>query len=171
MTVHLRDAGEVDLPTILAIYNSTIDDTTTSWADVPETVEHRQAWFAARQAAGDPVIVAVDDETDDVVGFTAWSWFRGEGMWPGYRHTREHSIHVAAGHHGRGLGRLLIESLVDRARIAGVHVLVAGVDATTEGSLRFHERMGFVEVARMPEVGRKFDRWLDLVLLQRIIDP
>ncbi len=171
MTVSLRDADEGDLPAISAIYNSTIDDTTTSWADEPETLEHRQVWFAARREAGDPVLVAVDDPSGQVVGFTAWGWFRGEGTWPGYRHTREQTIHVAAGHQGQGLGRLLIDALVDRARAAGVHVLVAGVDSATEGSLRFHERMGYREVARMPEVGRKFDRWLDLVLLQRIVDP
>lgn len=171
MTVTLRDATEQDLPAVTAIYNSTVDDTTTAWTDTPDTLEQRRAWFADRQAAGDPVIVAVDDEGDAVIGFTAWSWFRGEGHWPGYRNTREHSIHVAADHQGQGLGRLLIEALVDRAREAGVHVLVAGVDSATEGSLQFHQRMGFVEVARMPEVGRKFDRWLDLVLLQRIIGP
>ena len=171
MTGSLRDADEADLPTIVAIYNATIDDTTTSWADEPETLEHRRAWFAARRAAGDPVLVVVDDDSGPVVGFTAWSWFRGEGTWPGYRHTRELSIHIAPGHQGEGLGRRLMEALVDRARAAGVHVLVAGVDAATERSLRFHEHMGFVEVARMPEVGRKFDRWLDLVLLQRIVDP
>jgi phosphinothricin acetyltransferase len=63
-----------------------------------------------------------------------------------------------------------METLVERARAAGVHVLVAAVDAENEASLRFHERLGFVEVARMPEVGQKFGRWLDLVLLQRIVD-
>jgi len=72
--------------------------------------------------------------------------------------------------HRRGVGRALIEALLDRARADGVHAVIAGIDAENERSLRFHERLGFVEVARMPEVGRKFDRWLDLVLLQRLLD-
>jgi L-amino acid N-acyltransferase YncA len=168
MTVILRDATQADLPAIVAIHNSTIDDTTTTWSDEPETLEHRQAWFAAREDARDPVLAAEDD--GEVVGFAAWGWFRGEGTWPGYRHTREHTIHIRDSHRGQGVGRLLLDALVERAAGAGVHVLVAGVDSANEGSIRFHERMGFVEVARMPEVGRKFDRWLDLVLLQRILE-
>ena len=168
MAVTLRDAARADLPAILAIHNSTIDDTTTTWSDQAETIEHRIEWFAARQAGGDPVVVAVDG--DEVVGFTAWAWFRGEGKWPGYRHTRELSVHVRDGHRGRGVGRLLLDDLVERAALADVHVLVAAVDSGNEDSIRFHRRMGFVEVARLPEVGRKFDRWLDLVLLQRIIE-
>ena len=169
MAVTLRDATSADLPAILAIHNSTIDDTTTTWSDEDETIEHRTEWFAARQAAGDPVVVAVDG--GEVVGFTAWAWFRGEGKWPGYRHTRELSVHVRDSHRGHGVGRLLLDDLVERAARNDVHVLVAAVDSGNEASIRFHEQMGFVEVARLPEVGRKFDRWLDLVLLQRIIEP
>lgn len=169
MTITRCDATEDDLPSILSIHNATIDDTTTTWSDAPETFEHRATWFADRRRAGDPVLVAVDD--GDVVGFAAWAWFRGEGTWPGYRHTREHTIHVRASHQGRGVGRLLLSGLVDCAAETGVHVLIAAVDSANEASIGFHLRMGFVEVARMPEVGRKFDRWLDLVLLQRIIEP
>jgi phosphinothricin acetyltransferase len=166
-TLTLRDATKADLPAITAIHNSTIDDTTTTWSDEPETLEHRATWFADRMAAGDPVLVAEDD--GEVVGFTGWAWFRGEGKWPGYRHTRELSIHIREDHRGDGIGRFLIDALVTRAAAEGIHVLVAGVDSGNEGSIRFHRRMGFVEVARMAEVGRKFDRWLDLVLLQRIL--
>jgi phosphinothricin acetyltransferase len=169
VAVTLRDATSADLPAILTIHNSTIDDTTTTWSDEDETIEHRTEWFAARQAAGDPVVVAVD--RGEVVGFTAWAWFRGEGKWPGYRHTRELSVHVRDRHRGHGVGRLLLDDLVERAVRHDVHVLVAAVDSGNEASIRFHEQMGFVEVARLPEVGRKFDRWLDLVLLQRIIGP
>jgi L-amino acid N-acyltransferase len=82
----------------------------------------------------------------------------------------ELTIHVDGEHHGRGVGRALIDALIERARDAGVHVLVAGVDGEHDASIAFHQRLGFVEVARMPEVGRKFDRWLDLVLMQRVID-
>ena len=82
----------------------------------------------------------------------------------------ELSIHVREDHWGKGVGRALMDVLVARARAAGVHVLVAAIDSENEASIRFHERQGFVEVARMPEIGLKFGRWLDLVLLQRILD-
>jgi phosphinothricin acetyltransferase len=90
--------------------------------------------------------------------------------WPGYRFTVEHTVHVREDHWGSGAGRALMEELVERARAAGKHVMVGALDGANEASLRFHARLGFVEVARMPEVGRKFGRWLDLVLVQRILD-
>jgi L-amino acid N-acyltransferase YncA len=115
-----------------------------------------------------PVLVAEVDGA--VVGFTAYEYFRGEGKWPGYRLTMELSIHVAESHWGRGVGRSLIDALVERARAAGIHVLVAAIDGANEASIRFHERLGFEVVGRMPQTGTKFGRWLDLVLMQRILD-
>jgi phosphinothricin acetyltransferase len=70
----------------------------------------------------------------------------------------------------RGIGRSLVDALVDRARREGKHVMVAGIDGENVGSIRFHERLGFFEVARMPELGEKFGRRLDLVLMQRMLD-
>ena len=96
--------------------------------------------------------------------------FRNVAKWPGYRLTIEHTIHVREDHWGSGVGRQLMETLMQRARDMGKHVIVAAVSGENEGSIRFHERLGFVEVARMPEVGIKFDRWLELVLLQRTLD-
>ena len=90
--------------------------------------------------------------------------------WPGYLPTVEHSIHVREDCWGRGIGRRLIDALVARARAEGKHVMVAGIDSENVGSIRFHERCGFFEVARMPELGTKFGRRLDLVLMQRLLD-
>jgi L-amino acid N-acyltransferase YncA len=171
MTVSVRDAADADLPATLAIYNRLVADSTVTWALEPETAEERQAWVAERRARGFPVLVAVDDVADAVVGIGTYGDFRDSVSKPGYRFTVEHSIHVHPGWTGRGVGRLLLDALVGRAAHAGVHVMVAGVDAANEGSIRFHQRHGFVETARMPEVGRKFGRWLDVVFLQRWIDP
>ncbi|HVF33564.1 MAG TPA: GNAT family N-acetyltransferase [Acidimicrobiales bacterium] len=163
----VRDAVDEDLPLITELFNALIPSTTIAWRDEPADEAEMSAWFATQQEQGNPVLVAELD--DQVVGYTTWAWFRGGARFPGYRHTRELTIHVSTDRHGRGVGRTLLEALVDRARAADVRVLVAGVDAENEPSIGFHERLGFVEVARMPEVGRKFDRWLDLVLLQRVI--
>jgi L-amino acid N-acyltransferase YncA len=155
------------MPAVRDLYNALIPTTTIAWTDRLETLRERMAWFRARQRAGHPVLVGEHDGT--VLGFASYASFRGEGRWPGYRHTVEHTVHVREGHWGRGLGRALVETLMDRARDADIHVMVAAVDAANAESIAFHERLGFRVVARMPEVGRKFDRWLDLVLLQRII--
>ena len=98
------------------------------------------------------------------VAFASYGDFRA---WPGYRYTVEHSVHVAESHRRRGLGRRLVEALVEHAGHAGLHVLVAGVDAGNDASLALHEGLGFERVAHLREVAWKFDRWIDLVLLQR----
>jgi phosphinothricin acetyltransferase len=166
--VLIRDAIAADLPAITDLYNALIPTHTITWSETPTTIDERTAWLERQQHEGLPVLVAEDGGM--VAGFTAYEHFRGEGKWPGYRATAELSIHVRESHWGRGVGRALVEELVERARAAGIHVLVAAVDAENEASLRFHERLGFVEVGRMPETGQKFGRWLDLVLLQRIVD-
>lgn len=157
---------------VMAIYNALIDSTTVAWTEQHQTLDERLAWFAEQRAGGNAVLVAVD-ETDDherVVGFAAYGSFRGAGRWPGYRYTVEHTIHLERSCWGAGVGRELLEALIERAHHAGIHVMVGAIDADNRGSIEFHERLGFVEVARMPQVGRKFDRWLDLVLVQRILD-
>jgi L-amino acid N-acyltransferase YncA len=166
--VIIRDATEADLPAITDINNALILTTTVTWSEELETLEQRAAWFRRQLSDGHPVLVA--DEDGDVVGFITYEHFRGEGKWPGYRSTAEQSIHVRESHWGRGVGRALVEAVIERARTNGIHVMVAAVDTENEASIQFHQRLGFVEVARMPQTGQKFGRWLDLVLLQRMVD-
>jgi phosphinothricin acetyltransferase len=167
----VRDAVLDDMPALRDIYNALVPSTTVAWTEVPETLRQRQAWFRGQQRAGFPVLVAALDGGDgEVVGFAAYGSFRGAGRWPGYRLTVEHTIHVREDHWGAGTGRRLLEALVDRARDAGLHVMVGAVDGANDASLRFHERLGFTEVGRMPQVGVRFGQWLDLVLVQRTLD-
>jgi phosphinothricin acetyltransferase len=84
--------------------------------------------------------------------------------------TVEQSVHVAESHRRRGIGRQLVQALIERAQAAGNHVMVAGLDADNLASRRLHEQLGFREVGRMPEVARKFDRWVDLLLAQLVLD-
>jgi L-amino acid N-acyltransferase len=165
--LEIRDATEADLPAITDLYNALIATTTVAWRDEPTTVEEQAEAFASRRAAGYPTLVA--DDGGEVVGYTCCTTFRGN-RFPGYRHTAELTVHVRGDRHSQRIGSRLIEGLVERSRAMGLHVLVAAVDADNDASIRFHERLGFTAVARMPEVGRKFDRWLDLVLLQHTID-
>jgi phosphinothricin acetyltransferase len=163
--VEIRDATETDLPGVLAIYNEVIAHSTAVFTTDPVGLDDRREWWKARVKLGYPVLVATDES--GVLGFATFGDFRA---WPGYRHTVEHSVHVRADRRGQGIGRSLIEALFPIATRLGKHVMVAGIDAANPGSIRLHVRLGFERVGVMPQVGCKFGRWLDLVLLQRMLD-
>jgi len=158
----IRDADEADLRGILNIYNDVIATSTAIYSYIPVTLEDRREWWQARVAMSYPVLTAVDES--GVLGFATFGDFRA---WPGYRFTVEHSVHVRADCRGRGIGQKLVTALFPRAAVLGKHVMIAGVDAANAPSIRFHERLGFQQVGHLREVGFKFDRWLDLVFLQR----
>lgn len=160
----VRDAIEDDLDGLLAIYNDVIRSSTAIFREQPATMEDRREWWRQRVEQGYPVLVAVDDS--GVLGFASFGDFRS---WPGYRFTVEHTVHVRADARGRGIGRALMGPLIERAAALGKHVMIAGVDADNPRSIAFHERLGFTRVAHFREVGYKFDRWLDLVFLQRML--
>ncbi len=166
----VRDATPHDIPAMTEIQNALIATTSYEWRDDPHTVDSRLEWLADKQDDGWPVLVAVDDETNIIVGFAYYGDFRDSTRWPGYRTTVEHTVHVLGDQWGRGVGRVLMAELEQRARQQGKHVMVGGIDATNDGSLRFHERLGYDEVARMPQVGVKFGEWLELVLVQKVLD-
>jgi phosphinothricin acetyltransferase len=160
----VRDARETDLTSLLEIYNEVIATSTAIYRDEPATLLDRREWWAERVRQGYPVLVAT--ERDEVIGFASFGDFRA---WPGYRFTVEHTVHVRADRRAQGVGTALMRPLLERAAALGKHVMVAGVDAENAKSLVFHERLGFVRVAHFREVGFKFDRWLDLVFLQRML--
>ncbi|MCU0886573.1 MAG: N-acetyltransferase family protein [Rubritepida sp.] len=161
----IREATEADLPAILAIYNEVIRTSTAVYRDEPVPLEERAAWYAQRRAQGFPVLAA--ERGGALLGFASYGDWRG--AFPGYRHTVEHSVHVADGLRGQGVGRALLEALIPHAESQGMHVMLGAVDAANEASLRFHERLGFRRVAHFHEVGRKFGRWLDLVFVERVL--
>jgi phosphinothricin acetyltransferase len=160
----IRDATEADLPAILAITNQAIAETTAVWNNTPATLDARAAWMADRQGRGFPVLVAVDGA--DVLGFASFGDFR---PFEGYVHTVEHSIYVATTAQRRGVGAALLAALVERATAMGKHAVVGGIEAGNTASIALHARAGFTEVGRLPEVGTKFGRWLDLVFMQKLL--
>ncbi|HEY0977509.1 MAG TPA: GNAT family N-acetyltransferase [Flavobacteriales bacterium] len=160
----IRPATEADLPGILDIYNELIANSTAVYVYRPQTLETRTQWFRDLKAGGWPVLVSVAG--DVVTGFCCIGPFRSK---PGYRYTGEHTVHVHAAHRGQGLGRALLTAVVEEAERMGLRVLVGGIDAENPASLALHRALGFTETARMPQVGRKFGRWLDLVFVQRVL--
>ena len=161
----IRPATDADLPGILTIYNDAVEHTTAVFEYRPQTLDMRREWFRANQHASLPVFVAADD--DRVLGFSSYGPFRA---WPAYKYTVELSVYVDAGARRRGLGAALVGAIVAEARVRDLHVLMAGITADNAISLRLHERLGFVEVAHIPQVGYKFGAWLDLKFLQLTLD-
>ena len=160
----IRDAVPADLPALLEIYNEAVANTTASWDYDPWSPVQHADWYAHKMESGFPLLVA--SEAGEVLGYASYGEFHAK---IGYATTREHSVYVRPGKQGRGIGQALMTAVVDRAREAGVHTLIGLVSADDVASLRLHAGLGFVEVGRLREVGRKFDRWLDLVYLQLML--
>lgn len=164
--MQIRDAVQPDFEEITAIYNDVLTHSTAIYNDRPASVDGRIAWWRTRVEQHYPVLVATDG--GQVCGFGSYGDFRS---WPGYRYTVEGTVHVASGLRGQGVGSLLLKALIVQAREAGKHSMIAGVDSENAVSLRFLERSGFERVGHLREVGYKFNRFLDLVLLQYWITP
>ncbi len=163
--MEVRDANLTDLQGILDIYNDVMVNSTAVWTDDCDDLTSRRRWFEARQARGFPVLVAADG--GNILGYSSFGDFRA---WSGYRHTVEHSIYVCSDRRRTGVGKALLAALIEQASAYGAHAMIGGIEAGNTGSLALHQRLGFREVARMPEVGCKFGRWLDLVFMQRLLD-
>lgn len=163
--VRIIDASEAHLTGVWEIYNEAVVNTTASWDLEPVSLESRRVWLAERQSAGFPILVAERD--GEVLGFGSYGTYRGKA---GFDTTVEHSIYCAPAVRGLGVGTALMQQLIDRARQGGVHVMLGVLDADNAASLSFHRRFGFVESASVPEAGRKFGRWLTMVIVYLNLD-
>jgi L-amino acid N-acyltransferase YncA len=151
---------------ILAILNEAIVTSTALYDYKPRTAENMVAWFATKRANGFPVIGAVDDDSGKLLGFASYGAFRA---FPAYKYTVEHSVYVDSAHRGAGLGRTLMEALIEEAVARDVHVMVGAIDAANAGSIGLHERLGFAHSGTVRQAGFKFGRWLDVAFYQRIL--
>ncbi|VVE47983.1 GNAT family N-acetyltransferase [Pandoraea pneumonica] len=163
--VTVRDATDADLPVIRDIYNDAVEHTTAIWNEILVDVDNRREWLAARRAKGFPVIVA--QRGDEVLGYASYGDWRA---FDGYRHTVEHSIYIDKNARGGGVGETLMRALIERARAADIHVMIASIEAQNAPSIRLHEKLGFRIVGIFSEVGTKFGRWLDLTCMELRID-
>jgi L-amino acid N-acyltransferase len=180
MSAHIRLAAAADLDAINAIYNHYVAVSTTTYDDEPMTAEQRRQWFEGRQAIH-PITVAVLDDASpsappasslqppvsSVVGYGSLHAFRGKR---GYRFVVENSVYVHPDCQRQGIGSTILADQIERARALGLHAIVAGIDSEQTASISLHARHGFQEVARFPEIGYKFDRWLDVVFMERLLD-
>ena len=162
----IRPSRASDLPAITAIYaHHVLQGTGTFEIDPPTESE-----MAARRddvlAKNLPYLVAVDAQ-GQVLGYAYANWFKAR---PAYRFSAEDSIYVADGQHGKGIGRLLMQALIDACEQAGVRKLIAVIgDSGNHGSIGVHTAAGFVPVGTMRSVGWKFGRWLDIVMMEKTL--
>ena len=163
--VLIRNMTPTDLPEVLAIYNDVILTTTAVYSEEPHTLAMRTLWFNERLDAGFPVMVA--EQYGKVAGFGSYGHFRA---WPCYRFTAEHSVYVHHDFRGAGISKLLLRALIEFARSAGIHALIAGIDSENQASLHLHRNFNFEQVAHFKEVGFKFGRWLDLIFLELLLE-
>ena len=164
-TIKLRLAASADAEQIREIYNHEVMHTVATFDLVPRSLPEQREWLAARSGAF-ATLVAVDTDEGDVVGFAALSPYKDRAA---YRTSVENSVYVRRDRHGHGIGRLLVEELLSTAQLSGFHAVFARINATSEASIALHRRCGFEVVGTEREVGRKFSRWHDVVLMQRLL--
>jgi L-amino acid N-acyltransferase YncA len=161
----IRPATDADAAVIASIYNYYIRTSTATFDTEEKSVDDRIAWLAEH---GGPYPALVVEDGGTVI---AWGSLSKWGTRCAYRHSVEVSVYVAPDATKSGVGPAMCQALIDRARDLGHHAIISQIVSENEPSLKMGARLGFKEVGRMPEVGRKFDRWLDLVLLELLIEP
>lgn len=163
MDTLIRDATQDDLAAINEIYNESVVNSTATFHEQPVTEAERLDWW--RELSGRfPVLVA--ESGGRVIGWASLGPHKGRCA---YRFTVESSVYLAPDARGRGLGKAIMSELISRIAPGQYHALIAVISAETPASLRLHERLGFIEVGRLREVGRKFGRWIDVVIMQRML--
>src|SRR2546421_1300417 len=160
----IRLAAPADLVAINDIYNHYVLHSTCTYQEEPETMEQRHKWFDAH-GERHPVTVAVMD--DRIVGWGSLSPFHARSA---YRNTVENSVYVHHEMHRRGIGSMILQDLIERARVIGHHTIIAGIDGEQTASLALHARFGFEKVAHLKQLGFKFGRWLDVIYMQLMLE-
>jgi phosphinothricin acetyltransferase len=164
MEIKIRPYQIEDTNTILEIINFNILNSTTLYDYQPRTLENQISIFQEKLAKGFPIIVAI--ENDIVVGFGYYSEFRFREA---YRFTVEHSVYAHPKHIGKGIGKQILESLIDLAKAQKLHTMIGVIDSENKNSIAFHEKFGFKTAGYIKESGYKFDRWLDSVFMQKML--
>lgn len=158
--LQVRKAGIADSEAVRDIRNDAVEHTTAVWTTVKQTPEEAAAWWAEYVGRGAAFVAELGGE---VVGYACWAPWRPK---EGYRHTLEDSVYVSRVHHGRGIGRALLTTLLGAARASGAHVMLADIESGNAASIALHASLGFETAGTLREIGTKFGRWLDLTIMR-----
>lgn len=150
---------------ILGILNEAIVNSTALYDYRPRPAASMDPWFEAKAAKNFPVI-GLESDAGELMGFASYGTFRA---WPAYKYSVEHSVYVEARHRGKGVGRRLLTAIIAEAEKQDYHVMIGGIDATNQVSIRLHESLGFTPCGVIRQAGFKFGRWLDLAFYQLIL--
>lgn len=161
----IRQCCEKQLPEILEILNEAILNSTALYDYNPRTLDAMHKWYADKQAENYPII-GVFDINDTLLGFASYGSFRN---WPAYKYSVEHSFYIRSDIRGKGLGTVLLKEIVKCAEMQDYHVMIGGIDASNNVSIKLHEKEGFIFCGTIKHAGYKFGRWLDLSFYQFIL--
>jgi phosphinothricin acetyltransferase len=161
--MQIRLATLDDAAAIRAIYNLEVETSTATFDLVGRSLEDQRTWISARQGVFSAVVA---EQAGEVVGFASLSPYKERAA---YRTTVEDSVYVRRDQQGRGVGRALLTYVVDLAAASGFHAVMARIEGGSEASRALHAACGFELVGIEREVGRKFGRWLDIALMQRLL--
>jgi phosphinothricin acetyltransferase len=162
--ITLRPATDSDLVAINDIYNHYVHHSTCTYQEEPEPLAARRQWFK-HHGDSHPVIVAEAD--GQVVGWGSLSAYHARSA---YRRTVENSVYVHPQHHRGGIGSLLLQELILRAHELGYHIIIASIDGDQTASIALHAKFRFEKVGHLRQVGFKFDRWLDVIYMELMLD-
>lgn len=157
----IRPAELKDAASAAEIWNAEIRNGISTFNSIEKSEDELVEQITARGPA-----FQVAEHEGAVIGFATYFPFRG-GV--GYTHSKEHTIYLSPKARGLGAGRALMDALLEAAKAEGVHAMMAGISAENEAGIGFHAALGFKHVARVPEVGYKFNRWMDLILMQKFL--
>jgi len=164
MEIKIRPYQIEDAPILLEIINYNILNATALYDYEPRTLENQVAILEEKLSKGFPVIVATENKM--VVGFGYYSEFRFREA---YKFTVEHSVYAHPNHIGKGIGKLILENLIDLAKAQKLHTMIGVIDAENQSSIEFHKKFGFEIAGTIKESGFKFNRWLHSVFMQKML--
>jgi len=165
MKVQIRSFEIKDTQSILDIINYNILNSTALYDYKTRNFDDQKRMLEEKIKKGFPVIVAESD--GKLVGFGMYSEFRFREA---YKFTVEHSVYVSPDEMGKGIGKLILKELIALAKAQGLHTMIGVIDSKNKSSISFHEQFGFKTVGIIKESGYKFDRWLDSVFMQLLLE-
>ena len=164
MSTVIRPAEQRDVARILEIINYEITHSNSTHFHEKRTYSEQLSWFQEKQVEGFPVLVA--EHEGEMVGYGTYRLF---SAWDLYQHSIEHTIYLAKDSRGMGIGKLILQNLMNHAQEDDHHVMIAGIDPSNERAIRLHEQFGFELVGKFKEVGYKQGKWMDLVFMQKVL--
>lgn len=165
MEITIQPATVAHLNSILSIMNHAILYTTAIYDYEPKSLQEIEQWFAVKQQANFPVIVAL--QNDEVIGYATYHQLKDKA---GYKFCVEHSVYVAEEHKAKGIGKLLLSELITLAKEQSMHSMIGLIDADNKNSIAFHEKFGFTKAGLLKQAGYKFNRWLDVQIMQLMLN-